>query len=161
MSRKISNYFLVKPKETSSKNVELESSFTTTSEDAEGGAGDAEDHNRVENAAGSTVRADTIVTPNQPKNFQFPKKDYGKQSRSFQSSWFKDYPWLHYDEISDSAFCYICISQNNKGNLTSARNMEKTFISTGFQIGRKLCQDLKSIKHQSATKLLLITMLSI
>ena len=148
MSRKISNYFLVKPKETSSKNVELESSFTTTSEDAEGGAGDAEDHNRVENAAGSTVRADTIVTPNQPKNFQFPKKDYGKQSRSFQSLWFKDYPWLHYDEISDSAFCYICISQNNKGNLTSARNMEKTFISTGYSNWKKALSRFK--EHQTS-----------
>ena len=34
------------------------------------------------NIAGSSV----TNGPNQPKNFNFPKKDYGKQSRNFQSS---------------------------------------------------------------------------
>ena len=60
----------------------------------------------------TTQATKLIVTPNQPRNVQFPKKDFGKQKRSFQPTWFKDYPWLNYNEESDSAFCYVCINQN-------------------------------------------------
>ena len=87
MSRKISNYFLVKPKN-ASKNVGLASSSTATSEDVEGGDGDAEvteveEHrDRVEGDPAGPARGDpagparnTVETtvipndPNQPRNF--------------------------------------------------------------------------------------------
>ena len=157
MSRKISSYFLVKPKESSSKKVELDSLSTVASENAEESESDhaeEKDDNRVDenainenkNIAGNS--AETTVMPNQPHKFEFPKKDYGRQTRSFQSSWFKDFPWFHYDEISDSAFCYICISQNNKGNLTSARNKEQSFISTGYSNWKKALERFK--EHQTS-----------
>jgi len=87
-------------------------------------------------------------SPNQPSNFHFPKTGFGKQSRSFQSAWFRDYPWLHYDEKKDSAFCYICINQNEKGNLKSARNMDEAFISKGFSNWKKAL--LRFQEHQTS-----------
>ena len=134
---------------------------------SKGGDGDAEvteveeHHDRVEGDPAGPARGDpagparnTVETtvipngPNQPRNFQFPKKDYGKQSRSFQSSWFKDYSWLHYDEMSDSALCHICVSQNDKGNLTTARNKEQAFLSTGFSNWKKALSRFK--EHQTS-----------
>ena len=42
-----------------------------------------------------------IDKAHQPRNFQFPQREFGKTSivkRSFQQQWFDCQPWLHYDE---------------------------------------------------------------
>ena len=38
--------------------------------------------------------------------FQLSKKHCGKQNRAFQSKWFSEFPWLHYNEQSDSVLCF-------------------------------------------------------
>ena len=43
-----------------------------------------------------------ITEPFQPADFNFLKKHCGKQNRAFQSKWFSEFPWLHYNEQSDS-----------------------------------------------------------
>ena len=53
----------------------------------------------------------------QPADFNFPKKHCGKQNRAFQSKWFSDFPWLQYNEQSDSVLCFICMQQNAQSNL--------------------------------------------
>lgn len=43
----------------------------------------------------------------QPSDFTFPKCSFGKTSvmwRSFQPSWFKQWPFLHYNEANDQVF---------------------------------------------------------
>ena len=73
-------------------------------------------------------------SPHQPTNIEFPPRTFGKKqttSRSFQKSWFRDYPWLHYDEPSDSAFCHICIRAFNQGCLSNSK-IEPRFISEGY-----------------------------
>ena len=91
-------------------------------------------HNRKDDGNRAAVN---IISPNQPSNFQFPKSAFGKRNRSFQSAWFRDYPWLHYDEKNDSAFCYICINQSEKGNLKFAPKLDQAFKSTGFSNWKK------------------------
>ena len=63
MSRKISSYFLVKPKESSSKKVELDSLSTVASENAEESESDhaeEKDDNRVdENATNEKIQQET------------------------------------------------------------------------------------------------------
>ena len=50
-----------------------------------------------------------------PKNFDFPKKGYGKQNRSFQQKWFEQFPWLHYNEENDfSTMFYLCKTERPK-----------------------------------------------
>ena len=71
----------------------------------------------------------------QPRKFQFPQHEFGKTSivkRSFQQQWFDRWPWLHYDEDQDLAFCFSCIVAYQNNQLQSAHCLEKTFISTGF-----------------------------
>ena len=87
-----------------------------------------------------------ITEPFQPTNFKFPKKTFGKQNRSFQSKWFNDFPWLHYNEQSDSVLCFICAQQNEKLNLRAARNKEWVFISQGFSNWKKALVRFK--EHQ-------------
>ena len=50
--------------------------------------------------------------PHQPLNFEFPKHSFGKKNaveRSFQHTWFAQWPFLHYDEAKDAAFCHTCL----------------------------------------------------
>ena len=75
--------------------------------------------------------------PNQPTSFAFPKREFGKArivKRSFQSSWFARWPWLHYDCSRDSAFCHVCVKavKEAKMRLTSGNVKDSTFISGGF-----------------------------
>ena len=47
--------------------------------------------------------------PNQPRDFNFPKRSFGKKNpelRSFNAQWFKLHSWLHYNEV------YILIHTN-------------------------------------------------
>lgn len=75
---------------------------------------------------------DPVGKPHQPHNFSFPKKKIGQWNRSFKANWFNDFPWLHYVEESDSVICYVCAHQNKKGNLSTAKNKELTFIKGGY-----------------------------
>ena len=69
----------------------------------------------------------TLSKPFVPMNFQFPKTEVGKQNRSFNAKWFREYPWLHY-VVGKDALCASCVQEN----LNSARNKEFVFIRFGF-----------------------------
>ena len=54
--------------------------------------------------------------PNQPRNFAFPKRTFGKkkpEQRSFQSCWFDSFTWLHYDEV-----CILVLNFNLRSFLS-------------------------------------------
>ena len=53
---------------------------------------------------------------------------FGKQNRFCNSKWFKLYPWLDHDEVSDSVTCFICKSHHSK----LKGNVEKSFTSAGY-----------------------------
>ena len=72
--------------------------------------------------------------PHQPSNFKFPLREFGRKTivkRAFQSTWFKRWNWLHYDESQDVAFCFPCLKAFKEKKLTGA-NPDKAFISNGF-----------------------------
>lgn len=165
----IESYFKKKPKSRdSSATVSSETSITTTCTSTLQPQCTAFDEGRTENGEDigepqatsigpekntkgepcGLAASSLLDKPNQPKNFIFPKKPYGKQNRSFQKVWFEEYPWLHYSEEKDVAYCYICINQNIRGNLTSAKNLEKAFISTGYSNWKKALLRFK--EHQSS-----------
>ena len=55
---------------------------------------------------------DIPPVPNQPKTFKFPQRSFGQKNpvkRSFQSSWFANRTWLHYNEANDLAYCHVCM----------------------------------------------------
>ena len=55
--------------------------------------------------------------PNQPKGSLFSNCNYGKKTTvtlkhgSIQHArWFHNWPWIHYDEFKDVAFCCTCVT---------------------------------------------------
>ena len=54
----------------------------------------------------------------------FPKNE---QKRAFQNKWYKEFNWLEYDIITDSALCFICKQYPLKDK------EKETFKSTGFR----------------------------
>ena len=55
--------------------------------------------------------------PHQPTAFSFPKRSFGKKNvslRSFQASWFRQWPFLHYDEARDVVHCHTCVMDSRR-----------------------------------------------
>ena len=72
--------------------------------------------------------------PHQPRQFRFPKREFGKKTivkRSFQTSWFDRFAWLHYDEAKDAAFCHVCCSASSQKRLKTSHK-ESAFLLQGF-----------------------------
>ena len=72
--------------------------------------------------------------PHQPANFEFPKREFGINSVvrcSFQPSWFKIWTWLHYDEQSDTCYCYLCMKAYKEKKLFQ-NTIDLSFIAKGF-----------------------------
>ena len=79
---------------------------------------------------------DIAEQPNQPgSSFIFPKSAFGKQYRSCQFQWFKEYKWLEYDEVKDCVTCFVCKKHVTK--LDSEKNKEEAFLSAGFRNWKK------------------------
>jgi len=69
--------------------------------------------------------------PHQPKFFPFPKRNFGQSKvalRSFQPTWFRSWSWLHYHEVTDTAFCFLCAKAVREKKISSG-NTEPTFVS--------------------------------
>ena len=95
----------------------------------------------------------------QPENFDFPKRAYGKEERSFREIWFKHEnwkDWLHYDVETDSAFCFTCVKAVER-KMVSCSKAEKAFVLEGFSNwknaatkGRGFDKHVSSQSHQEA-----------
>ena len=69
--------------------------------------------------------------PHQPILRPFPKRTFGKQQRSFCSSWYDKHKWLHYEESTDKVFCYYCMVAE-KRRLPMDGNRDDAFSTEGF-----------------------------
>jgi len=72
-----------------------------------------------------------LFVPHQPTNLVFPKRAFGKTKvvyRSFQPSWFKQWPFLHYDESNDVVYCHTCITGFKEKKMKSP-NANSAFVS--------------------------------
>lgn len=101
--------------------------------------------------------------PNQPRSLSFPKTTFGKdpKQRSFNPTWFDKFPWLHYDQNKDAAFCFTCLSALRK-SMISATKAETVFTETGYrnwkkalESGRGFSKHECSDSHKEATERLI------
>ena len=95
--------------------------------------------------------------PHQPISFRFPQREFGKKldsdhatsrgKRAFISSqleWFSKWPWLHYNEDSDSVYSFHCIKAYSQNKLLGCRVrlIEETYYWIRQLGGTELPQDL-------------------
>ena len=78
------------------------------------------------------------------------KAGRNEKKRSFQSSWFLRYKWLHCEAKEDSAFCFVCIKATAE-NLVTATKAEKVFTEQGFANWKKALEKDKGFdKHEQS-----------
>ena len=111
-----------------------------------------ESQTEVDQSTASEAVEINITEPFQPADFNFPKKHCGKQNRAFQSKWFSEFPWLHYNEQSDSVLCFICMQQNANQIFEQPEVRKSALFLKGFQTGKRRWRDSRSIKCLNATK---------
>jgi hypothetical protein len=74
----------------------------------------------------------------------FPRRKICEKQRSFQSSWYKVYPWIEYSIQLDAIFCFFC------RHFTSSISREKhqdVLIATGYNNWKNISGMAK--KHNS------------
>ncbi|KAL4101261.1 hypothetical protein QTP88_021281 [Uroleucon formosanum] len=79
--------------------------------------------------------------PCRPVLSTYTKTKFGKQYRSFQSEWYKNYEWLEYSIKSNAAFCFVCRIFDTSG-------VEDIWTKTGCNNWQKFI--VKIGKHQNA-----------
>ena len=67
---------------------------------------------------------------NQPRNYSYPERKFGKDERNFLPSWYEKWNWLHYDEAEDSVSCIICTSAYHHDMINDIK-VENSFVKTG------------------------------
>ena len=72
----------------------------------------------------SPVRTNHPILP-----FQKEILEFINQLNRFLPEWFQRFPWLHYNEATDSAFCFHCMKA---GNIAHSSKRDDAFISRGF-----------------------------
>ena len=73
--------------------------------------------------------------PFQPVSFKFPLRSFGKTTvvrRSFQSSRFHRWKWIHYDATVDAAFCFSCCKAASQRKVKLTGLTEGSFTNKGF-----------------------------
>ena len=90
-------------------------------------------------------------SPNQPE-LSFPQRIFGTQKRSFCSSWYGKYKWLHYLEGTDRVFAIIVYLLTN----VLKHVKMKLSVKLGFAIGRKHSVNLINMSRQCHTEKLLM-----
>ena len=85
-------------------------------------------------------------TPHQPAGFKFPRREIGKQHRSFQPIWFSKWKWLHYSESDDKVFCHTCVKAVRDFKMSS-KNAEESFLTRGYNNWKAATDAFR--KHES------------
>ena len=77
----------------------------------------------------------------------FPQRIIGKQKRSFCSTWYRKYQWLHYQEHDDIVLCFYCHIAE-KRHLPISSNKDRAFTTSGFSNWKKAIERFN--KHESS-----------
>ena len=99
------------------------------------------------------LNSETLLdVPNQPQsNTGLPDQEIlvGKKRKilTFQSSWFKRFPWLHISQ-TNKVLCFHCAKANNLSLLSITTQNEGTFIDTGFINWKKALERFE--KHENS-----------
>ncbi|WOH03770.1 hypothetical protein DCAR_0623170 [Daucus carota subsp. sativus] len=80
-------------------------------------------------------RAYIAKGPFQITNYNFPKKQFNKEMKSFQANWFKEFDWLEYSVAKDEAYCLWCYLFKPDREENTGKN---AFTTAGFNNWKKV-----------------------
>ena len=87
-----------------------------------------------------------------PRKYHFPGRSFGNkgEKRSFKALWFDTWPWLSYQEVSDSVICFYCCQASNRNLLTKGLygGCEEAYITKGFVNWKDVCASFR--KHETS-----------
>ena len=107
MSKKITNWFTPKPSSSREKSESISTKEVSKTEEEQKDPSLKEKVTKILPIIGNS--------PNQPdSNFVFKISNFGGRNRSFQHEWFSKFPWLHYNEEEDKAYCFYCVKTVKK-----------------------------------------------
>ena len=74
--------------------------------------------------------------PTQPHLTSYPKTDLGSQKRSFNSTYFKSFPFLEYSIQRDAIYCFACrhFTTTNADQALKFKTMNKNANGQGLSI---------------------------
>ena len=79
---------------------------------------------------------DIHENPHQPRDFNFPKRCFGQKKvvkRSFQPTSFSQWPFLHYCEAQDVAYCHTCVKAFQQKQMPTAKHSaDPAFVSVAM-----------------------------
>ncbi|XP_073466998.1 uncharacterized protein [Aquarana catesbeiana] len=96
-----------------------------------------------------------VEKPFQPSAELVPPQCFGTRKLRFQSAWYTDFPWLHYNPQLKGVLCFTCGKAETMGLLGSTRRRDSVFTAVGFSNWKKARDKFgshqKSKSHEFAT----------
>jgi hypothetical protein len=84
----------------------------------------------------------SLNEPYQP--LDIPPWTQSGRNHNFQNEWFTTYPWLHFDSMTKSIFCFICVQALGKKLVKCEKNHETNLVIDGYKNWKKIIIKLKS-----------------
>ena len=95
-----------------------------------------------------------LSEPFQPKDYNFPKTKFGNKLCSFQSTWFVDFSFLHYDQVKDCVYCLPCRNRFLTSEFKNVKHVEAAFHDKRFSNWKKARESFSGhLKSECADKL--------
>ena len=82
--------------------------------------------------------------PHQPEVSCIPTQKLAKKVLTFQQSWYKAFPWLHYDATKRGVLCHVCLTAKSRKLSDLAKYSEDTFTSKGFSNWKKALEKFRA-----------------
>ncbi|XP_073431570.1 zinc finger MYM-type protein 1-like [Dendrobates tinctorius] len=103
----------------------------------------------------NTTKFFDVDKPFQPSAELVPPQCFGTRKLRFQSAWYTDFPWLHYNPQLKGVLCFTCGKAESMGLLGSTRRRDSVFTAVGFSNWKKAREKFgshqKSKSHEFAT----------
>ena len=100
-----------------------------------------------------------LHSPNHPKVSVIPAQKLPTRTLYFQSKWYEDYDWIHYDPDLKKILCFHCSKASAMGIIDLAHNKEPAFTSEGFNNWKKAIEKFK-LHQASHTHLLSVSQIA-
>ena len=133
--------------------MDIRKFFNTTFSDTSPDVEQKKTEQAEESAACSSTQHCFPDQPFQPDVNCIPVQVLPNRTLKFHDRWFKDYPWLHFDERTGGVLCYTCADASLHKLNQQAHCSEETFVSTGFRNWKKAIQKFRAHEQSFAHRL--------